>query len=66
MNDQDKINRWVVLENAIEKAIGEDDDPKKPPYTDHDYGFMSANAKNHYRKNLRNALKAIKGKAGIE
>lgn len=21
MNDQDKINRWVVLENAIEKAI---------------------------------------------
>lgn len=52
-----KINE--VLDD-VEEAIGEDDDPKKPPYTDHDYGFMSANAKNHYRKELRQKLSQIR------
>lgn len=35
-----------AIEGMVERVIGEEADKHKPPFSQHDYGFMSANAVN--------------------
>jgi len=61
---QDKLGDYIdptkeqIIALVLE-LIGDDNDPKKPPYTDHDYGFMAANSKNNYRKELRKKVSEL-------
>ena len=44
-----------------EQVIGKDVDKTEPPFNQHDYGFMSANAVNHSKATQRLALKKLMG-----
>jgi len=59
-----KLDKIVtdLFRRYSDEIIGKDVDPKKPPYTQHDYGFMPANAINHLKSEQRQRRDTLLGK----
>jgi hypothetical protein len=54
------INAYILGE--LMELLSVNDDPKTEPWTLHDYGFMSANARNNLRQELHNKANKKWGK----